>query len=77
MSASSFHKHFKTVTGATPLQYLKELRLIEARRLLKAGGASVTSVVCDVGYESLSQFSREYARKFGAPPSQDMANATD
>ena len=77
MSASSFHKHFKTVTSTTPLQYLKELRLLEARRLLKAGGASVTSAAFDVGYESLSQFSREYARKFGAPPSQDMANAAD
>ena len=77
MSASSFHKHFKTVTSTTPLQYLKELRLLEARRLLKAGGASVTSAAFDVGYESLSQFSREYARKFGAPPSQDIASATD
>jgi AraC-like DNA-binding protein len=76
MSASSFHKHFKTVTSTTPLQYQKELRLLEARRLLKTGGASVTSAAFDVGYESLSQFSREYARKFGAPPSRDTANAT-
>ena len=76
MSASSFHKHFKAITGATPLQYQKELRLLEARRLLKTGGASVTTAAYDVGYESPSQFSREYARKFGVPPSQDMANAT-
>jgi AraC-like DNA-binding protein len=76
MSASSFHKHFKTVTSTTPLQYQKELRLLEARRLLKTGGASVTTAAFDVGYESPSQFSREYARKFGVPPSQDMANAT-
>ena len=76
MSASSFHRHFKTITSTTPLQYLKELRLLEARRLLKTGGASVTSAAFDVGYESPSQFSREYARKFGVPPSQDVASAT-
>lgn len=76
MSASSFHKHFKEVTSTTPLQYQKELRLLEARRLLRTGGASVTSAAYDVGYESPSQFSREYARKFGVPPSRDAANAT-
>jgi AraC-like DNA-binding protein len=75
MSASSFHKHFKTITSTTPLQYQKELRLLEARRLLKTGGASVTTAAYDVGYESPNQFSREYARKFGVPPSQDVANA--
>ena len=71
MSASSFHKHFKTITSTTPLQYQKELRLLEARRLLRTGGASVTTAAFEVGYESSSQFSREYARKFGVPPSQD------
>jgi AraC-like DNA-binding protein len=76
MSASSFHKHFKTITSTTPLQYQKELRLLEARRLLKTGGASVTTIAYEVGYESTSQFSREYARKFGAPPSHDAAEAT-
>jgi AraC-like DNA-binding protein len=76
MSASSFHKHFKTITATTPLQYQKELRLLEARRLLKTGGTSVTTAAYDVGYESPNQFSREYARKFGVPPSQDVANAT-
>lgn len=76
MSASSFHQHFKAITSTTPLQYQKELRLLEARRLLRAGGASVTTVAYDVGYESPSQFSREYARKFGGPPSQAMANTT-
>jgi AraC-like DNA-binding protein len=76
MSASSFHKHFRTVTSTTPLQYQKELRLLEARRLLKTGGASVTTAAYEVGYESSSQFSREYARKFGVPPSQDKAAAT-
>lgn len=73
MSASSFHKHFKTITSTTPLQYQKELRLLEARRLLETGAASVTTAAFDVGYESPSQFSREYARKFGVPPSQDLA----
>ena len=76
MSASLFYKHFKTVTSTTPLQYQKELRLLEARRLLKTGDTSVTSAAYEVGYESSSQFSREYVRKFGVPPSQDMANAT-
>ena len=75
MSASSFHKHFKTITSTTPLQYQKELRLLEARRLLTTGGASVTAAAFDVGYESPSQFSREYVRKFGVPPSQDPARS--
>ncbi len=75
MSTSSFHQHFKTITSTTPLQYQKELRLLEARRLL-AGGASVTATAYEIGYESPSQFSREYARKFGVPPSRDVADAT-
>jgi len=73
MSASSFYKHFKRTTSTTPLQYQKELRLLEARRLLRTGGASVATAAFEVGYESPSQFSREYARKFGAPPSQDIS----
>lgn len=77
MSASSFHKYFKAVTSMTPLQYHKELRLLEARRMLKSGGASVTAVAFNVGYESPSQFSREYSRKFGAPPSQDIASTIE
>jgi AraC-like DNA-binding protein len=72
MSASAFHEHFKAITSTTPLQYQKELRLLEARWLLKKGGASVTTTAFEVGYESCSQFSREYARKFGLPPSQDL-----
>lgn len=71
MSPSSFHKQFKAITSTTPLQYQKELRLLEARRRLGSGGANVSSVAFEVGYESLSQFSREYARKFGVPPSRD------
>lgn len=77
MSVSSFHKHFRSVTSTTPLQYQKELRLIEARRLLETGGASVTAAALDVGYESASQFSREYARKFGAPPSRHLGERAE
>lgn len=76
MSASSFHKHFKFVTRTTPLQYQKDLRLAEARRLLRAGEHSVSTTAFDVGYESPSQFSREYARKFGAPPQSDRTRAS-
>ncbi len=72
MSASAFHKHFKAVTRTTPLQYQKELRLTAARRLLRAGPHSVASAAFEVGYESPSQFSREYTRKFGKPPSSDL-----
>jgi transcriptional regulator GlxA family with amidase domain len=71
MSASSFHKHFKDVTASSPLQYQKSLRLLEARRLLIGGTSSVTTAAFDVGYESPTQFSREYARRFGRPPSKD------
>lgn len=72
MSPSSFHKHFKAITASSPLRFQKELRLLEARRLLRSGTASVATAAFDVGYESPTQFSREYARKFGAPPKQDI-----
>lgn len=72
MSTSSFHKHFKEVTATTPIQYQKDLRLTEARRLLVTGEYSVSTAAFEVGYESPTQFSREYGRKFGAPPSADM-----
>lgn len=71
MSASSFHEHFKQVTGTTPLQYLKDLRLIEARGLLTVGGQSVAQAAFAVGYESPTHFSRDYSRKFGQPPSRE------
>lgn len=71
MSPSSFHHHFKTLTSMTPLQYQKQLRLIEARRLMVMEAANVTKAAFDVGYESPSQFSREYSRLFGCPPKQD------
>jgi AraC-like DNA-binding protein len=75
MSPSAFHKHFRAITSTTPLQYQKELRLLEARRLLAVRQASVTEVALEVGYESPNQFSREYARKFGVPPRDDRRNA--
>jgi AraC-like DNA-binding protein len=73
MSESSFHRHFKSATALSPLQYQKQLRLLQARQLLTTHGSSVTSAAMDVGYESTTQFSREYARTFGLPPSQDAA----
>jgi AraC-like DNA-binding protein len=72
MSASSFHKHFKAITASSPLQYRKGLQLLEARRLLRAGATAVSSAAFDVGYESPAQFSRDYARRFGAPPRSDL-----
>lgn len=71
MSTSSLHKHFKEVTHCTPLQYQKELRLLEARRLIRTEGFGVTAAAYGVGYESASQFSREYTRKFNVNPSND------
>lgn len=72
MSAASFHRHFKAATAMSPLQYQKMLRLQEARRLMVVN-ADTTRTAYTVGYESASQFSREYARMFGAPPSRDVA----
>jgi AraC-like DNA-binding protein len=73
MSPSSFHQHFRALTSMTPLQYQKHLRLLEARRLMVAGRANVMRAAYQVGYESTSQFSREYARMFGVPPRRDAA----
>jgi AraC-like DNA-binding protein len=72
MSSSSLHAHFKAVTRMTPLEYQKQLRLQEARRLMLAEGANAGSAGFAVGYDSQSQFSREYRRLFGAPPRQDI-----
>jgi AraC-like DNA-binding protein len=72
MSRASLHRHFLALTGLTPIQYQKQLRLQEARRLLLAGDHNATNVAFAVGYESASQFSREYARQFGAPPKRDL-----
>ncbi|VTU30908.1 L-rhamnose operon regulatory protein RhaS [Variovorax sp. PBL-H6] len=73
MSVSAFHRHFKAATTLSPLQYQKQTRLLQARTLLISAGANVTSVAHEVGYESSTQFSREYARAFGLPPSKDAA----
>lgn len=72
MSPSSFHHHFKQVTSMSPLQYQKQIRLLEARRLMLAEDYNAMTAADQVGYESPSQFSREYARLFGAPPIQDI-----
>ncbi|MFD2054296.1 AraC family transcriptional regulator N-terminal domain-containing protein [Mesorhizobium calcicola] len=72
MSRASLHRHFLAITGLSPLQYQKQLRLQEARQLLLAGNHSASDVAFSVGYESASQFSREYLRQFGAPPARDV-----
>lgn len=74
MSPSTFHRQFKAVTALSPLQYQKQIRLQEARRRLLAHEADVASVGLAVGYESPSQFSREYRRLFGEAPGRDAAN---
>lgn len=73
MSPSSLHVHFKAVTAMSPLQYQKQLRLQEARRLMLSEALDAASAGHRVGYDSPSQFSREYARTFGAPPLRDVA----
>lgn len=72
MSPSSLHAHFKAITRMTPLEYQKQLRLQEARRLMLVAGATASMAGFAVGYESPSQFSREYRRLFGAPPRTDI-----
>ncbi len=71
MSVSSFHRHFRAVTSMTPIQFQKAIRLHEARARLLAEPGNVTGVGFAVGYDSPSQFSREYRRMFGVPPSRD------
>jgi AraC-like DNA-binding protein len=71
MSESTFHRHFRAVTHMTPIQYQKAVRLQQARLALVSGGLDVAEVAHAVGYDSASQFSREYRRLFGAPPGQD------
>ncbi|MCP1463625.1 AraC family transcriptional regulator [Pseudomonas sp. S3E17] len=73
MSAATFHHHFRQLTAMSPLQYQKWLRLNEARRLMLNEHRDVSSAAFKVGYESPSQFSREYSRLFGVPPKRDMA----
>lgn len=71
MSLTAFHKHFKYMTSLTPLQYQQRLRLVEARRLMRDEGLSASSAAFEVGYESVSQFTREYRRLFDTPPKRD------
>jgi len=74
MSTSTFHHHFRSLTAMSPLQYQKTLRLNEARRLMLSEPLDATTAAFQVGYESTSQFSREYGRLFGAPPLRDITN---
>ncbi|MDQ0122050.1 AraC-like DNA-binding protein [Pseudomonas lini] len=73
MSVAAFYRHFKAVTTMTPIQYQKKLRLLKARWLLLFETQNASSIAFTVGYESASQFSREYARLFGFPPARDAA----
>ena len=72
LSASAFHNHFRAMTAMSPLQYQKRMRLNEARRLMLTEHLDASSAAFEVGYESPSQFSREYSRHFGAPPARDI-----
>ena len=74
MSTSTFHHHFRSMTALSPLQFQKQLRLQEARRLMLAERMDAATAAFQVGYESPSQFSREYNRLFGAPPLRDITN---
>ena len=74
MSPSAFHRHFRTVTAMSPLQFQKRIRLQEARSLLVSRSDDVAGVGHLVGYDSPSQFNREYRRLFGAPPGHDAAH---
>jgi len=75
MSPSSFHQHFKAVTSLSPLQFQKQLRLLEARRLMLSDGVNASRAAFQVGYESVPQFTREYARMFGASPRRDASES--
>jgi AraC-like DNA-binding protein len=77
MALSTFHHHFRVMTGMSPLQYHKRLRLHEARRLMLTERMDAATAAHRVGYESPSQFSREYGRLFGAPPLRDIARWKD
>ncbi|RAI40822.1 AraC family transcriptional regulator [Rhodoplanes roseus] len=75
MSPSAFHQHFRAATSLSPLQFQKQLRLIEAKRLMLSEGASASSAAFAVGFASVSQFTRDYGRLFGLPPVRDTAAA--
>lgn len=75
MSVSAFHVHFRRITSLSPLQFQKQLRLIEARRRMLAQGEAISDAAYGVGYESVPQFTREYGRMFGEPPARDIRQA--
>jgi len=75
MSLSAFHVHFRGITSLSPLQFQKQLRLIEARRRMLALGDAISDAAYAVGYESVPQFTREYSRMFGQPPARDVRRA--
>jgi AraC-like DNA-binding protein len=75
MSPSTFHHHFRAVTSLSPLQFQKQLRLTEARRMMLADGVPPSNSAYAVGYESVSQFTREYRRLFGLPPAREIQEA--
>ncbi len=77
MSPSSFHQHFRAFTSLSPLQFQKQLRLIEARRLMQSEGRTASNAAFAVGYESVPQFTREYGRMFGRSPAKDAAATRD
>ncbi|PWE53373.1 AraC family transcriptional regulator [Metarhizobium album] len=72
MSNSSFHQHFRAITSLSPIQFQKQLRLIEARRMMISEGSALSNAAYAVGYESVPQFTREYGRMFGMPPARDV-----
>jgi AraC-like DNA-binding protein len=73
MGVTTFHRRFKQITGLSPIQFQKQLRLLQARKLLAFSGHSVSDAAFRVGYESASQFNREYSRFFGVPPARDAS----
>lgn len=75
MSVSSFHQHFKAITAMTPLQFQKQVRLREARRLMLSDNLDATTAGTHVGYNDVSHFNRDYKRFFGAPPRRDVEQA--
>ena len=77
LSTSAFHNHFRLMTAMTPIQYQKRMRLNEARQLMLTAHMDASSAAFEVGYESPSQFSREYSRYFGAPPARDIKTLID
>ncbi|ORM63616.1 AraC family transcriptional regulator [Pantoea rodasii] len=72
LSVSAFHRHFRAITALSPVQYQKQIRLMQARQKLVTSGETIMAIALSVGYQSHTQFSREYARQFGIPPSADI-----